>query len=231
GELEEDVLEVGALEAHLVEHDPTGRGRLPDLLGGGPGDNQLAGAVNGDLGAPGDEQVAQRLGLGGPDPDRPVGAGGEGGQGRLGAQAAPVDDHDLVDRLGELGQDVAGHQHGPALVGQAADQFAQPVDALGVEAVGRLVEDQDLGVAEQGGGQPQALAHAEGEATGAAPGRPGQPGQLQDDVGPARVDPGRGGQDPQVVAGRAAGMAPAPLDDGPAPAGPGWVWPAAPAGE
>jgi hypothetical protein len=81
---------------------------------------------------------------------------------------------------------VVGHEHGPALVGQAADQPAQPVDALGVEAVGRLVEDRDLGVAEQGGGQPQALAHAQGEAAGAAPGGGGQPGQLEDDVGPAR---------------------------------------------
>ena len=80
GELEEDVLEVGAFEAHLVEHDAAGRGRLADLLGGGPGDRQLAGAVEGDPGAPGDQEVAQRVGLRGPDPHRPVGPGGQGGQ-------------------------------------------------------------------------------------------------------------------------------------------------------
>ena len=114
---------------------------------------------------------------------------------------------------------MAGDEHGPALVGQAADQAAQPVDALGVEAVGRLVEDQDLGVAEQGGGQPEALAHAEREAPDPAAAGGGQPGLLQDLVDPPRVEPGRGGQDPEVVAGRAARVEPARLQDRPDPAG------------
>jgi hypothetical protein len=38
------------------------------------------------------------------------------------------------------------------------------VHALGVEAVGGLVEDEDFGVAEQGAGQGQPLAHPEREA-------------------------------------------------------------------
>ena len=33
--------------------------------------------------------------------------------------------------------------------------------SLRVEAVGRLVEDEDAGLAEQRGGQAQSLAHAE----------------------------------------------------------------------
>ena len=44
---------------------------------------------------------------------------------------------------------------------EAADQAAQPVHALGVEAVGGLVEDQHLGVAEQRLRDAEALAHAE----------------------------------------------------------------------
>jgi len=73
---------------------------------------------------------------------------------------------------------VAGDEHGPALVGQTPDQTAQPVHALGVEAVGRLVEDQDLGVAEQGPGQPEPLAHAEREAADPSATGGGQPGAL-----------------------------------------------------
>ena len=149
----------------------------------------------------------------------------------MGDQAATVDDHDLVDRLGDLGQEVAGDEHRPALVGQAADQAAQPVDALGVEAVGRLVEDQDLGVAEQGGGQPEALAHAEREAADPAAAGGGQPGLLEDLVDPARVEPGRHGQDPQVVAGRAARVEPARLQDRPDPAGRVGQLPVGPAGD
>jgi hypothetical protein len=39
-------------------------------------------------------------------------------QGALADQAAVVEDHDVVDELLDLGEDVAGDQHGPALVGQ-----------------------------------------------------------------------------------------------------------------
>ena len=82
---------------------------------------------------------------------------------------------------------------------------AQPVDALGVEAVGRLVEDQDLGVAEQGGGQAEALAHAEREAADPAAGVGGQPDLVEGLVDPVPGQPGGGGQDPQVVAARRPG--------------------------
>src|SRR4029450_548752 len=64
GELEEDVLEVGALEAHLVEHDTPGGGRLAHLLGGGAADHALARAVQGAAGSHGHQEVAERLGLG-----------------------------------------------------------------------------------------------------------------------------------------------------------------------
>jgi hypothetical protein len=51
-----------------------------------------------------------------------------------------------------------------------------PTDALGVEAVRRLVEDDRGGVAEQGGGDAQALAHAERAATGPPAHHLGHPG-------------------------------------------------------
>ena len=61
----------------------------------------------------------------------------------------------------DLAQQVRGQQHGAAAVGEVAQQVAHPADALGVEAVGRLVEDQDLGVAEQRVRDPEPLAHAQ----------------------------------------------------------------------
>ena len=83
------------------------------------------------------------------------------GLGALGDDPA-VADHDQVvgDDL-DLVQQVRGEQHGAALVGVAAEQVAHPADAGRVEAVGRLVEDQHLGVADQGGRDAEPLAHAE----------------------------------------------------------------------
>ena len=57
--------------------------------------------------------------------------------------------------------------------GEAAQEVAEPADALGVEAVSGLVEDQQLGVSEQRGRQPEPLPHpervaADTAATGAA---------------------------------------------------------------
>ena len=55
------------------------------------------------------------------------------------------DDHDLVDGLGDLGQDVAGDQHGAARSARLAQEPAQPVDTFRIQAVGWLVQDQHLG--------------------------------------------------------------------------------------
>jgi hypothetical protein len=74
----------------------------------------------------------------------------------------PAADHDdVVDGLLDLGQQVAGDEHAAALRGEPAQERAQPGDALRVEAVGRLVEHQDLRVAQQRDRQRQALLHAE----------------------------------------------------------------------
>ena len=62
--------------------------------------------------------------------------------GALGDDPAVADHDELVgDRL-DLAQQVRGEQHGAGAVGEVAQQPAHPVDALGVQAVGRLVEDQ-----------------------------------------------------------------------------------------
>ena len=70
-------------------------------------------------------------------------------------EPAPGDDHHVVDGLLHLGQHVAGDQHGAALAGQVPQEAAQPGDALRVQAVRRLVEQQ----------------HAAGRPAGRRPGR------------------------------------------------------------
>jgi hypothetical protein len=136
-----------------------------------------------------------------------VGAsGGELGEGGLGDEPTPVQDDDAVDGLGDLGEDVAGNEDGPSLAGQAAQQGPQPVDAFGVEAVGGFVEDEDLRVAHQRGGESEPLAHPEGELPDPAIGRAGE----VDDVEHLVDSPGWGaadeGDDAEVVAGAATGI-------------------------
>ena len=53
-----------------------------------------------------------------------------------------------------------------------ASDFSRPRDSggrLGVQAVDRLVEDQDAGIAEQRGGEAKPLRHAEGKRPGPLP--------------------------------------------------------------
>ena len=74
---------------------------------------------------------------------------------------ALVDDPDDVGQLLDLGQDVARDEDRPAGVGEVAQLRPEVVDPGRVQAVGRLVEDEQLRVVEQGRGDPQALAHPE----------------------------------------------------------------------
>ena len=86
--------------------------------------------------------------------------------------AAALGDHDhVVGGLAHLGQHVAGDEHRAALPGQPAQEVAQPADALRVQAVGGLVEDQHPRIAEQRGRQAEPLAHAERVAARAPVGR------------------------------------------------------------
>ena len=74
----------------------------------------------------------------------------------------------------------AGDEDRAALGGQALEQVADPADALRVEAVDRLVEDQRRRVAEQRGGDAEPLPHAEREAAGPLAGhlRAGRPASM-----------------------------------------------------
>ena len=98
--------------------------------------------------------------------------------------------------------------------GGAAQEVAQPADALRVQAVGGLVEDEDLGVAEQRGGEAQALAHPGRVAARAPIGRVAHLDEVQHLVDARRRQPGEVGERAQVVAPRAPRMHPADLEVG-----------------
>ena len=68
------------------------------------------------------------------------------GDAALAHQAALVDDADDVGQLLDLGQEVAGDEDGLALPGEVAQRLAHGGDARRVEAVGGLVEQQQVGV-------------------------------------------------------------------------------------
>src|SRR5829696_8181003 len=155
----------------------------------------------------------QRGGIRGADAhDRPTSQ--ELRQRGVGDESAAGQDHDLVNGLGHLGQQMARDEHRASRRGVGAQELAQPADAFGVEAVGGLVQDEDVGIAEERGGEPEPLTHPEREAADPSAG-----GARQADVGEDLVDavirePGGGGEDAQVVPGPAAGVEARRLEHG-----------------
>jgi hypothetical protein len=111
-------------------------------------------------------------------------------------EATVVDDDDRVRDVLHLGEQVAGHQHGPALLRVPAQDISQPADPLGVEPIGGLVADQHGWVGEQRRGQSEALTHAEGIAAHPPPGGVSQPDQVEDLVNAGVVYVGCGRVDP-----------------------------------
>ena len=121
-------------------------------------------------------------------------------------EPAPVDDHDLVDGLRDLGEDVARDEHRAALGRERAEEVAEPADPLRVEPVRRLVEDEHLRVAEERGREPEPLAHPERVALRAPTRGAGQLDEVEQLVDPRGRDARRGREHAQVVTARPARM-------------------------
>jgi hypothetical protein len=83
---------------------------------------------------------------------------------------------------------VARDQHRAALVGERAEQLADPPDALRVEPVDRLVEEEGAGIAEQRRGDAEALTHPEREPARPPTGDVGEPDHLEHLVDAPAVD-------------------------------------------
>lgn len=140
-----------------------GRGeQRDDPLRGQTGDREGVGAGDRDRAALPGEQL-HRLRAGARAQGHAVaGRGGEqGGDGGVRDEAAAADDQQVVSGVLQLAHEVAGDQDGAALPGQSAQQAADPLDALGIKAVDRFVEQEHRRVSEQRGRYAQALAHTE----------------------------------------------------------------------
>src|SRR5262249_44189416 len=116
---------------------------------------------------------------------------GEDSDPRPGGRRDPVDtvfcdepatsDHDeMLCRQSHLTHEMAGDEHGAALVGESMEQVADPDDALGVETGDGLVEQEDLRIAEHDARNAEALLHPQRERTGATAGDVGEPDQIKD---------------------------------------------------
>ena len=125
----------------------------------------------------------------------------------VGDELLLVDVHDMVAHVVQQVAIVAHHQQ---RVAEALQVLGEPEHRLEVEMVRRLVEDQEVGIAEQRAGQRHAHAPAAGEfAAGSRLGVVVEAQAMQDRGGPRRrrgradlVEPGMDvGQPQPVVAG------------------------------
>ena len=100
--------------------------------------------------------------------------------GPRGDRPAVVEDHDPVAHPLDLGQQVRVEDHRRAAVARGADDRPDVHPPDRVERRGRLVEQDQLRVAEQGDAEPEPLLHPLGEAADRRrrPGRPGRHGRA-----------------------------------------------------
>ena len=131
---------------------------------------------------------------GGVSVDEFVGAG-------VGDDAALGDDEQVIGGLGHLAHQVAGEEHRAPLGGQALHQVSNPEDAVGVETVDRLIEDQRVGVAEQGRGDAEPLTHAEREGPDPLARHLAEPDDVEHCADPAAVDAVAVGEPGEMVGG------------------------------
>src|SRR5947209_376255 len=173
-QLQEGLFERGALRCQLDEGDAASGGGLADGRRVEPDDGQGAVRRELDPGPVAGEHGGQLVLAAGSDPHARRGVAGDDRlDAVVGDDPAPADDDEVLRGLGHLTHEVTGKEDGPALAGQRLHEVADPEDAVRVEAVDGLVEDEDPGVTEEGGGDAEALVHAEGERADPVPGNVG----------------------------------------------------------
>ena len=124
--------------------------------------------------------------VGGRQPVGGPGAALELGDRALVDDLARAHDPDPVADLLDLGHQVAREQHRHPLPRQPADQQAHVAHPAGIKPGGGLVEQQQLGLAQQRRGDPQALAHPVRVAADAIPRPVGELDRVQRGVDPRR---------------------------------------------
>src|SRR5207302_2571409 len=115
-----------------------------------------------------------------------------------------------------LGEEVAREDHGALAGAELADELADLDDTRGIEAVRRLVQKDELRIAEQRGGDTQALLHAERVRREFAVGALAEVDELQQPVDvSSRTAPANTLEVPEVVAAREIGIERGRLDHRP----------------
>src|SRR3984957_965697 len=146
-----------------------------------------------------DQHVGRGLRVGGLPPDPGLAAAAQFLQAVLEDQPpGPHHAHVRADLL-DLGQQVRGHEDRGAVGGDVPDEAAHLAGALRVQAVGGLVQDDQLAGLEQAGRDAQPLLHAQRVGAVTLPGRGQQPDPVQRGpdalLGRARVGGPVGGVD------------------------------------
>jgi len=112
---------------------------------------------------------------------------------------------DLVTQRGQIVHPVAGEDHRRTRDREVGEDLVDLPLTGRVEAVGRLVQHQQLRFAEQGCGQPEPLPHAEGEAAEGVPGHLAESDPFEHFVNVGRATAlltAEGGQRREVLASR-----------------------------
>ena len=120
-------------------------------------------------------------GIGAAQDERLPGAGQRLGRAEV-DEAAVVDHDQPVADLLQLAQQVRGHEDRPSALGDFTDQAADVLHADWIESVGRFVEDDQLGVSEQRGGDAETLLHAHRVGTDAVAAAAGEADEV-DEIG------------------------------------------------
>ncbi|GAA5012379.1 hypothetical protein GCM10025734_57870 [Kitasatospora paranensis] len=186
----------------FVEQDAVTVGQLADLGTADAADREGRAAVRPDHGPVGAQNVAQ------PDHLRPT-----DGHLRRQPAAAEVLGALVRDRAARVQRDHPVAQHrGLLRVARGDDDVAardregakkrlEPLAAAHGKALGRRVQQQHRGAAQQRGGEGEPTVHARGEGPQAVSRDAGEPGLLQQFVGALQRHPDGGGQHPQMVGG------------------------------
>ena len=196
GEAQEDVVEAGLAQRQAAHGDLGGVERPEDLGADGRSilHRQLDDGVLDDRflrrqrreeaeGGGDDVAVAERH-----RDDRGAEVGLELGRRALGNDVPVVDHHDVAGETVRLLEVLGGEQHGRPLAHQLFDDAPEVLSALGVEAGGWLVQEEDWRARDQRGRQVEAATHAARVGLEHPVAGVGQAEGLQELVGP----PGRG---------------------------------------
>jgi len=73
--------------------------------------------------------------------------------------AATGNDDDMVSYVLDLVNEMAGDKDSLAVGREGSQKPPDPADTFGIQAVGRLIENNNAWIAEEGRGDPQPLTH------------------------------------------------------------------------